>query len=94
MGLIDRDYMYENREDPIKTEKDILQQELFSLYEKKEKSHIDKKRIKEIENIFMNRPNEKPKPSYIKIFIMIAILLLMFYQPISELIAYLIILYL
>lgn len=91
MGLIDRDYMYENREDKTsKNQKDKLQQELFNLYGKKEKSLSDRQRIKQIENEFLNNQEENKKPSFIKACILIALLILMFYQPISEFIANLI----
>lgn len=94
MGLMDRDYMYENREEKTsKTEKDKLQQELFSLYGKKEKSSSDRKRIKQIENVFLNHKEENKKPSFIKAYILIALLILLFYQPISEFIANIILSY-
>lgn len=83
MSLMERDYMKETYEDRKKArieriEKEERKAELWYLYGKKHKTIFDKIRIKEIEQINLNRGIQKSK-SYISIikFVLIVIIFML-----------------
>ena len=86
MSLIERDDMKETYEDRKKArieriEKEERKAELWYLYGKKHKTIFDKIRIKEIEQINLNRGIQKSKPyiSIIKFVLIVIIFMLIVY---------------
>ena len=86
MSLMERDYMKETYEDRKKArieriEKEERKAELWYLYGKKHKTIFDKIRIKEIEQINLNRGIQKGKPyiSIIKFVLIVIIFMLIVY---------------
>lgn len=86
MSLMERDYMKETYEDRKKArieriEKEERKAELWYLYGKKHKTIFDKIRIKEIEQIHLNRGIQKSKPyiSIIKFVLIVIIFMLIVY---------------
>ena len=86
MSLMERDYMKETYEDRKKArieriEKEERKAELWYLYGKKHKTIFDKIRIKEIEQIHLNRGIQKSKPyiSIIKFALIVIIFMLIVY---------------
>ena len=86
MSLMERDYMKETYEDRKKArieriEKEERKSELWYLYGKKHKTIFDKIRIKEIEQINLNRGIQKSKPyiSIIKFVLIVIIFMLIVY---------------